>query len=190
MAAKRSASKKSSGSKETATSKATAVKMTKSAAVKQAGVTKSEASKAAQAAADEAARVEKAESKIKRLENQVDKLKALDKVGVHKQFGGFMSFLREQSVVGLAIGLVLGTQAKVLVDQMIASFINPIVGLLLPGQGTLKDKVFTIHWSGKSAVFGWGAFVLSLLTFVIVAAVVYYVFKGLKLDKLDKKKED
>ncbi|MET1033344.1 MAG: MscL family protein [Candidatus Saccharimonadales bacterium] len=135
-------------------------------------------------------RAEKAESRAKRLENQVDKLKALDKVGVHKQFSGFMGFLREQSVVGLAIGLVLGTQAKVLVDQIIASFINPIVGLLLPGQGTLKDKIFTVNWNGKTAQFGWGAFVLSLLTFVIVAAVVYYVFKGLKLDKLDKKKED
>ncbi len=137
-----------------------------------------------------AERAEKAERRVLRLESQVERLKALDKVGVRKQFGGFMNFLREQSVVGLAIGLVLGTQAKILVDQMIASFINPIVGLLLPGQGTLKDKVFTVRWSGKSAVFGWGAFVLSLLTFVIVAAVVYYVFKGLKLDKLDKKKDD
>lgn len=135
-------------------------------------------------------RAAQAENKARRLESQLERLKALDKVGVGRQFGGFMSFLREQSVVGLAIGLVLGTQAKVLVDQLIASFINPIVGLLLPGQGTLKDKAFTVHWGGKTAEFGWGAFVLSLLTFVVVAAVVYYVFKGLKLDKLDKKKED
>jgi len=134
-------------------------------------------------------RAEKAEKKANALEAQLDKLKALDKVGVHKQFGGFMNFLREQSVVGLAIGLVLGTQAKALVDQLIASFINPLVGLLLPGQGTLKEKVFTLHLGHKSAQFGWGAFVIGLMTFVIVAAVVYYVFKGLKLDKLDKIKD-
>jgi len=135
-------------------------------------------------------RAEKAESKVQRLEAQVDRLKALDKVGVHKKVHGFMEFLREQSVVGLAIGLVLGTQAKVLVDQLIASFINPLVGLLLPGQGTLKDKVVEVHLNGKTANFGWGAFVISLLTFVVVAAVVYFVFKGLKLDRLDKKKEE
>jgi large conductance mechanosensitive channel len=186
--------------KKPATKKMSKTKMTKSADVKAKGeksarisasANTTQATKATRAALqEEAKRVEKAESKIKRLESQVDRLKALDKVGVHKQFSGFMSFLREQSVVGLAIGLVLGTQAKVLVDQLIASFINPIVGLLLPGEGTLKDKVFTVHLSGKTAEFGWGAFVLSLLTFVIVAAVVYYVFKGLKLDKLDKKKED
>jgi len=134
-------------------------------------------------------RAEKAEGKVERLEAQVARLRALDKVGVHKKFHGFMEFLREQSVVGLAIGLVLGTQAKVLVDQLIASFINPLVGLLLPGEGTLKDKVFEVHLNGKVAAFGWGAFVISLLTFVIVAAVVYFVFKGLKLDRLDKKKE-
>jgi large conductance mechanosensitive channel len=98
--------------------------------------------------------------------------------------------LREQSVVGLAIGLVLGTQAKSLVDQLVISFVNPLTGLLLPGDGTLKEKVFTVHLNSKTAAFGWGAFVYSLLTFVIVAALVYYVFKGLRLDKLDKKKED
>lgn len=103
---------------------------------------------------------------------------------------GFVDFLREQSVVGLAIGLVLGTQAKALVDTLMSSFINPFVGLFLPGAGSLATKSFSISLFNKQAIFGWGAFVSMLLTFVIVAAVVYYVFKGLGLDKLDKKKED
>lgn len=106
-----------------------------------------------------------------------------------KQVRGFVDFLREQSVVGLAIGLVLGTQAKQLVDQMIASFFNPFIGLLLPGEGTLAQKKATIELFGKEAEFAWGAFVISLMTFVIVAAVVYFIFRGLRLDKLDKKKE-
>ena len=103
---------------------------------------------------------------------------------------GFIDFLREQSVVGLAIGLVLGTQAKALVDQLMNSFINPLVGLLLPGSGSLKAKEFTVSLFGKHEAFAWGAFASALLTFVIVSAVVYYVFKGLKLDRLDKQKED
>jgi len=106
-----------------------------------------------------------------------------------RQVRGFVDFLREQSVVGLAIGLVLGTQAKQLVDQMIASFFNPFIGLLLPGEGTLAQKKATLHLFGKEAEFAWGAFVISLITFVIVAAVVYFIFRGLRLDKLDKKKE-
>lgn len=107
------------------------------------------------------------------------------------QAQGFIDFLREQSVVGLAIGLILGTQAKDLIGQLMTSFINPLTGLLLPGSGaTLQQKTFTLHLSGKVTKFGWGAFVSSTMTFVIVAAVVYFTFKMLRLDKLDKKKED
>lgn len=169
--------------KSTSTKKKTTVKKATTAKATASAVTAAKEAKASEA------RAERAESRVKRLEDQVERLRAMDKVGVHKQLHGFVEFLREQSVVGLAIGLVLGTQAKVLVDQLIASFINPLVGLLLPGKGALTEKIFTFHWNGKTAVFGWGAFVISLLTFVIVAAVVYFVFKGLKLDRLDKKKE-
>jgi large conductance mechanosensitive channel len=106
-----------------------------------------------------------------------------------KQVNGFIDFLREQSVVGLAVGLVLGTQIKQLVDQLITSFFNPLIGLLLPGKGTLAEKTFTLHIGAKSGTFGWGAFAATLISFVFVAAIVYYVFKGLKLDKLTKKKD-
>lgn len=99
---------------------------------------------------------------------------------------GFVDFVREQGVIGLAIGLVLGTQIKTLVDQLVLSFVNPLVGLLLPGGGTLQDKAFRI--SDQS--FKWGAFVSQMISFIIVCAIVYFLVKGLKLDKLDKKKED
>lgn len=133
-------------------------------------------------------RAEAAEARATRAEKALDRLR--EKTSVRKQVNGFVEFLREQSVVGLAIGLVLGTQAKSLVDQLVTSFINPLTGLLLPGQGTLAQKVVHAHFNGKTAAFGWGAFVYSALTFVIVAAVVYFVFKGLHLDRLDKQKDD
>lgn len=106
-----------------------------------------------------------------------------------KVVSGFADFLREQSVVGLAIGLVLGAQVKALADQMIASFINPLLGLVLPGTGALDKKVFILHLSDKSATFAWGSFVAVTLSFITTAAVIYFVFKSLKLDKLAKKKD-
>ena len=133
-------------------------------------------------------RVESAEARAARAEEKLRALRQRDSL-VGKQVRGFVDFLREQSVVGLAIGLVLGTQAKALVDQIVISFLNPVIGLLLPGEGTLKQKTFELTLNGKTAEFGWGAFVSSLMTFVLVAAIVYYVFRGLRLDKLDKKKE-
>lgn len=106
-----------------------------------------------------------------------------------KPLGGFMDFVREQGVVGLAIGLAIGTQAKTLVDSIVVSFINPLVGLVLPGNGDLLKKTFTLTIGSKSAVFGYGSFLSVLISFLAVCAVIYFVVKGLKLDKLDKKKD-
>lgn len=98
---------------------------------------------------------------------------------------GFVDFVREQGVIGLAVGLVLGAQIKSLVDQLVLSFVNPLVGLMLPGEGALQEKAF--HVSDQT--FKWGAFISQFISFLIVSAIVYFLVKGLKLDKLDKKKE-
>ena len=46
-----------------------------------------------------------------------------------KHLKGFMDFVREQGVVGLAIGLAVGTQAAILVKDMIKAIVDPIIGL-------------------------------------------------------------
>jgi large conductance mechanosensitive channel protein len=103
---------------------------------------------------------------------------------------GFVDFIRTQGVVGLAVGIVLGAQIKTLVDTFVASFANPLLGLVLPGNGDLATKVLKVTIGSKTAVFTWGLFLMQLISFVIVAAIVYLFVHGLKLDQLDKKKED
>jgi large conductance mechanosensitive channel len=115
--------------------------------------------------------------------------KAIQTVAPNRHFEGFMEFIRTQGVVGIAIGLVLGTQIKAVVDSFIISFINPLLGLLLPGSGELGQKTFTITIGAKSAQFAYGSFFLVFLSFVVVAIVVYFIVKMLKLDKLEKPKE-
>lgn len=116
----------------------------------------------------------------------------LDKIPTRKRktpFSGFMNFVREQGVVGLAVGLVLGVQVKTLVDQLVASFVTPLLGLLLPGGGDLVTKSVNVSLNGKTAVFTYGAFTSVFISFIIVMAIVYFLVTGLKLDKLDKKKD-
>jgi len=125
---------------------------------------------------------------LKRVELAKEQLEKIPAKRVKKQFQGFSDFVREQGVVGLAVGFVLGTQVKTLVDQLVASFINPLLGLLLPGKGSLAEKSFSVTWFDKTQLFVWGAFAFQLITFLIVAFVVYIVVHSLKLDKLDKKK--
>ncbi|MBX6334131.1 MscL family protein [Candidatus Saccharibacteria bacterium] len=104
-----------------------------------------------------------------------------------KQVSGFGDFLREQSVVGVGIGIVFGTQIKVVVDSIMAGFINPITGLLLPGSGGLAKQAFTLTIGDQKAKIEWGSIVYTLLTFVIVAAIIYATYKLLKLDRFKKK---
>jgi large-conductance mechanosensitive channel len=113
----------------------------------------------------------------------------LERLGFDKHMSGFMEFVREQGVIGLAVGLVLGVQVKAVVDQLVASFVNPIIGLALPGRGGLADKVFALTVLGKEAKFAYGAFISVMISFLTVAVIVYFGIKALNLDKLDKKKE-
>lgn len=116
-------------------------------------------------------------------------VKAATKPVKNSPHAGFVDFLREQSVVGLAIGLIIGAQTKSLADQLIASFINPLLGLVMPGKGALDQQTFVLHLNDKTATFAWGSFIAVLLSFLTTAAVVYFVFKFLKLDRLTKKRE-
>ena len=109
-------------------------------------------------------------------------------VKAKSQLDGFLDFIRRQGVIGLAIGLVLGVQVKAVVDQIVASFIDPIVGLVLPGKGGLAEKTFTLHVGHKPAVFAYGAFISVLISFITVAGLVYFGVKALKLEKLERNK--
>lgn len=99
---------------------------------------------------------------------------------------GFVEFVREQGVVGLSVGLILGIASKSLIDSIVLNIFNPIIGLVTGG-GSLASKAVCMNDSCSSKL-GYGQFISDLLSFVILAAIVYLVVKKLKLDKLDKKK--
>jgi large conductance mechanosensitive channel len=96
---------------------------------------------------------------------------------------GFINFIREQGVIGLAIGFLLGGAVSKTVASLVENIINPLVGLLL-GKVNLSDKMITI---GDTAI-KYGAFISTVVDFIIVAAVIYFGFKMLGLEKIDKKK--
>jgi len=96
---------------------------------------------------------------------------------------GFFEFIRNQGVIGLAIGFILGGSIRSVVDSIVNDLINPLLGLLL-GKVDFSKAV----WQIGSAEIAWGNFIATLINFTIVAAVVYFGVKTLGLEKLDKKK--
>lgn len=103
---------------------------------------------------------------------------------MNQKLQGFMDFIRNQGVVGLAVGFILGGAVSKTVASLVDNIINPLVGALL-GKVDLADKALTIG----SVSLKYGAFIGTVVDFVIVAAVVYFGVKSLGLDKLDKKSE-
>jgi large conductance mechanosensitive channel len=97
---------------------------------------------------------------------------------------GFLEFIREQGVVGLAVGFILGGSVSKLVTALITDIINPILGIFLGVVGGIKNAYLQL---GPAKIM-WGDFVSVLIDFTVVALVVYFGVKGLRLDRLDKKK--
>lgn len=102
---------------------------------------------------------------------------------IKTKVSGFTTFVREQGVIGLAIGFLLGGAVSKTVTSLVDNVINPLVGLGM-GKVNLSDKMLTVG----SATLKYGAFISSIIDFIIVAAVIFFIFNGLKLDRIDKKK--
>ena len=116
----------------------------------------------------------------------------LDKPHKHvlSALGGFVDFIKKQNVVGLAVGIILGSSAKGVVDALVADIFNPLIGLLLGGVDLAHQSICLNMVEGvcKSSL-AWGHFLTVLIQFMVVAAVVYFVIeKAVKLFVNDEKK--
>ena len=102
----------------------------------------------------------------------------MKKVAVKNEF---LEFLRDYSVIQLAIGVVIGNAVKELVSSLANNIIMPLVGIFTPS-GAWRDIAFSIAGSE----FKVGLLISSLIDFIIVALVVFLVAK--KLLKVEIKK--
>jgi large conductance mechanosensitive channel len=111
-----------------------------------------------------------------------------------KQLRGFMEFVRTQGVVGLAVGLAIGTQVTATTKTMVTGFVNPLVSFVLSffmhNPNSLESLTWRVVGPPHTLVVQWGMIVSLLIQLLAVAAVIYFVVIGLGLDKLDKAKED
>jgi large-conductance mechanosensitive channel len=105
---------------------------------------------------------------------------------VKNQVQGFLGFLREKAIIGLAVGFVVATQVQSVVKQLIASFLDPLTTVLFGAR--LSSQTFTWTWHDRHADFAWGQFVYVLIDFFVVVITIYAIVKFFKLDKLDQPK--
>jgi large conductance mechanosensitive channel len=102
----------------------------------------------------------------------------------------FMDFLSKYKVMGLAVAFIMGVYLGALVQALVKDFIMPIIGMALSGAGignlsTLKFGIpsTTFDTSGNpptgytGQLFGVGDFLVALITFIIVAFVIFLLVK-------------
>ena len=93
---------------------------------------------------------------------------------------GFVDFIRKHGVVGLAIGFIVGVAVGALVTSLVANLVSPIIAMIA-GKADIGNLTFTIN----NAVFYYGKFIMALIDFIVILAVVYFGFKWFRLEKLD-----
>jgi len=85
----------------------------------------------------------------------------------------FIDFLSKYKVLGLAVAFILGIYLGTLVQALVTSLIMPIITLVLPPDLSLDIQV-------GPAIFKVGSFIDALITFIIVAFVIFILVKVTK----------
>jgi len=83
---------------------------------------------------------------------------------------GFREFLLRGNVVDLAVAVVIGGAFTMLVTAFAAAFITPLIALIVGKHDIFGGFSFTIN----GVVFSFGPFINAVVTFVMVATVVYF----------------
>lgn len=97
----------------------------------------------------------------------------------------FIHFIREKGVLGLAVGIIMGGAVTKMVSSIVDNLINPLIGAVTGAAGNLSAMSYQVPMT--DIVFKWGAVISSLIDFVAVLAVIYFVFVKSPIGKIDKK---
>ena len=100
----------------------------------------------------------------------------------------FMDFLSKYKVLGLAVGFIMALYLGNLVLALVKDFLLPAIGLILPTGNLATFKIpvpFTdldasgnaIDTTWKGQMFAPGDFLVALITFIIVAFVIFLIVK-------------
>ncbi|HYC26631.1 MAG TPA: MscL family protein [Nitrososphaerales archaeon] len=93
----------------------------------------------------------------------------------------FKAFLTNYKVLGLAVAFILGVYLGALVQALVKDLILPIIGIPLSSVGNLSTYSVVFD----SQTFTVGDFLIALITFIIVAFVIFLIVKMAKRYKID-----
>src|SRR5262245_58570861 len=81
----------------------------------------------------------------------------------------FRDFLLRGNIVALAVAFVIGVAFAAVVNSLVNDLIMPIIAMII-GKPDFSNLTFTIN----DAVFRYGSFITAVITFVAIAAAVFF----------------
>lgn len=85
---------------------------------------------------------------------------------------GFKNFIMQGNVIDLAVGVVIGGAFTALIDAFVKHLIQPVINVF--GGSNVDGLAFTI--TNDATLVDIGAILSAIISFLITAAVVYFVF--------------
>jgi large conductance mechanosensitive channel len=96
---------------------------------------------------------------------------------------GFRGFLLKTNALALAVGVIIGTALGSVVNSLVNDIIMPPIGALLGGVDFGQLKIILKAAVGDDpateVAIRWGAFVNSIIAFIVIAFVVFQISRML-----------
>ena len=113
----------------------------------------------------------------------------------------FKDFIAKGNVMDMAVGIIIGAAFTAIVTSLVGDLINPIIGLatggvdfvnnyaVLSGDVAEGASLEAARETGAS-VFAYGAFIMAVINFLIIAWVVFMLVKSVNRVKEAAEKEE
>jgi len=90
----------------------------------------------------------------------------------------FRAFVMRGNVLDLAVAVIIGGAFGKIIGSLVNDVLMPLIGLVLGGIN-FADKSLTVG----AAIVKWGAFVQSIIDFLIIALVIFLIVKAANATK-------
>ena len=100
----------------------------------------------------------------------------------------FQGFIAKGNVMDMAVGIIIGVAFAAIVKSMVGDLINPLIGLFFWGGVDFGNLFVVLRGEGDFvslaaareagvAVFAYGAFIMAVINFLIIAWVVFLLVR-------------
>ena len=103
----------------------------------------------------------------------------------------FKEFIDQGNVIDLAVGVIIGGAFKDVVTALVEKILTPILNCIGGGDGKLGALQIQLIPGNEDTTIQFGAFISSIISFILMAFIVFLIVKGVrKAATIGKKKKE